>query len=148
MVFNWSLSDSKFPQVSRTLLSILAVVSNVAVRIVSARPPNSDSSNCYILTLKRCTSVNKRKNRGSRCTLNNNITRCPGRFESVGDRMPAKWDQLQTQGIGPSVTHGWATQPRWERSAAMVEEELGVNIAVCPRLQLISHTQQPSPFRE
>ena len=30
----------------------------------------------------------------------------------------------------------------------MVQEELGVNIAVCPRLQLISHTQQPSPFRE
>ena len=40
------------------------------------------------------------------------------------------------------MTHDLATQPRWERSAAMVEEEPGVNIAVCPCLQFISHTQQ------
>ena len=44
MVFTWSLSDSKSPQVSRTLLSILAVVNNVVVWIVSARPPTSKSS--------------------------------------------------------------------------------------------------------
>ena len=46
MVFRWSLSDSKSPQVSRTLLSILAILSNVVVWMVSARPPNSRSSNC------------------------------------------------------------------------------------------------------
>ena len=28
----------------------------------------------------------------------------------------------------------------------MVEEEFGVNIAVCPRLQLTSYTQETSPF--
>ena len=34
MVFHWSLSDSKSPYVSRTLLSILANLNNAAVRIV------------------------------------------------------------------------------------------------------------------
>ena len=44
MVFHWSLSDSKSPQVSRTLLSILAVLNNVVVWMVSAPPPTSKSS--------------------------------------------------------------------------------------------------------
>ena len=44
MVFHWSLSDSKSPQVSRTRLSILAVLSNAVVWIVSTRPPSSKSS--------------------------------------------------------------------------------------------------------
>ena len=43
MVFHWRLSDSKSPQVSRTLLSILAVFNNV-VWMVSTRPPTSKSS--------------------------------------------------------------------------------------------------------
>ena len=44
MVFHWSLSDSKSPQVSRTLLSILAVLSNAVIWIVSTRLPTSQSS--------------------------------------------------------------------------------------------------------
>ena len=44
MVFHWSLRDSKSPQVSRTRLSILAVLSNAVVWIVSSRPPISKSS--------------------------------------------------------------------------------------------------------
>ena len=44
MVFHWSLSDSKSPQVSRTRLRILAVLSNAVVWIVSTRPPTSKSS--------------------------------------------------------------------------------------------------------
>ena len=47
MVFHWSLSDSKSPQVSRTLLSILAVLNNVVVWMVSSRPPASKSSNLF-----------------------------------------------------------------------------------------------------
>ena len=43
MVFHWRLSDSKFPQVSRTLLSILAVFNNAVVWMVSTRPPTSKS---------------------------------------------------------------------------------------------------------
>ena len=44
MVFPWSLSDSKSPQVSRTRLSILVVLSNAVVWIVSTRPLTSKSS--------------------------------------------------------------------------------------------------------
>ena len=44
MAFHWSLSDSMSPQVSRTLLSILAVLNNVGVWMVSTRPPTSKSS--------------------------------------------------------------------------------------------------------
>ena len=44
MVFHWSLSDSKSPQISRTRLRILAVLSNAVVWIVSVRPLISKSS--------------------------------------------------------------------------------------------------------
>ena len=47
MVFHWSLSDSKPPQVSRTLLSILAVLNNVVVWMVSTRPPTSKFSSPF-----------------------------------------------------------------------------------------------------
>ena len=47
MVFHWSLNDSKSPQVSRTRLSILAVLSNAVVWIVSTRPPTSKSSRLF-----------------------------------------------------------------------------------------------------
>ena len=38
MVSYWSLSDSKSPQVSRTLLNILADINNAVVWMVSSRP--------------------------------------------------------------------------------------------------------------
>ena len=44
MVFHWSLSDSKSPQVSMTRLKILAVLSNAVVWIVFTRPLTSKSS--------------------------------------------------------------------------------------------------------
>ena len=47
MVFHWSLSDSKSPQVSRTLLSILAVLNSAVVWMVSTRPPTSKSSSPF-----------------------------------------------------------------------------------------------------
>ncbi len=47
MVFHWSLSDSKSPQISRTLLSILAVLNNAVVWIVSTSPPTSKSSSLF-----------------------------------------------------------------------------------------------------
>ena len=43
MVFHWRLSDSESPHVSRTLLSILAVLNNAVVLIVSTRHPTSKS---------------------------------------------------------------------------------------------------------
>ena len=47
MVFHWSLSDSKTPQVSRTLLSILAVLNNSVVWMVSTRAPTSKYSSPF-----------------------------------------------------------------------------------------------------
>ena len=44
MVFQWSLSDSKSPQVSRILLSILADLKNAVVWMVSTCPLISKSS--------------------------------------------------------------------------------------------------------
>ena len=48
MVFHRRLSDSKSPQVSRTLLSILAVFNNAVVWMVSTRSPTSKSSRPFI----------------------------------------------------------------------------------------------------
>ena len=45
MVSHWILSDSKSPQVSRTLFSILADLNNAVVRMVSNCPIISKSSN-------------------------------------------------------------------------------------------------------
>ena len=47
MVFHWILSDNKSPQVSRTLLSILTVLNNAVVWMVSTRPPTSKSSSPF-----------------------------------------------------------------------------------------------------
>ena len=44
MVFHWSLSDSKSLQVSRTLLSILTILSNAVVWMFSTRLLTSKSS--------------------------------------------------------------------------------------------------------
>ena len=47
MVFHWSLSDSKSPQVSRTHLSNLAVRNNAVVWMVSTHPLTSKSSSPF-----------------------------------------------------------------------------------------------------
>ena len=47
MAFHWSLRDSKSPQVSRTLLSMLVVFSNVVVWMVSTHPLTSKSSSPF-----------------------------------------------------------------------------------------------------
>ena len=44
MVFHWNLIDNKSPQVPMTLLSILVILNNAAVWIVSTLPPTSKSS--------------------------------------------------------------------------------------------------------
>ena len=47
MVFHWSLSDSKCPQFSRILLSILAFLNNAVVWMVFTWPPTSKSSSPF-----------------------------------------------------------------------------------------------------
>ena len=49
-VFHWSLSDSKSPQVFRTLLNILADLSNAVVWILSTSTLISNSSNPFTIT--------------------------------------------------------------------------------------------------
>ena len=51
MVFHWSLSDSKSPQVSWTLLNILAVLNNTVIWMVSTRLPDSKSSSPFNIPL-------------------------------------------------------------------------------------------------
>ena len=48
MVSHWRLNDSKLPQVSWTLRSILDVFNNAVVWMVSTRPPTSKSSRLFI----------------------------------------------------------------------------------------------------
>ena len=47
MAFHWSLSDSKSPQIFRILHSILAILINAVVWMVSTRPPTSKSSSPF-----------------------------------------------------------------------------------------------------
>ena len=61
MVFHWRLSDCKSPQVSRTLLSILAVFNNAVVWMVSTRPPTSKSSRPFshpLVTVPKAPIIN------------------------------------------------------------------------------------------
>ena len=73
-------------------------------------------------SIKRCTCANKRKNSGSRWTISNNITRFTDGSSQLETRCRSE-SQRQTEDFGPSVTHGWATQPKWGRSAAMVSRK-------------------------
>ena len=47
MVFHWSLSDTKTPQVSRTLQGILTVLNNVVVFMFSTHPSTPHSSSPF-----------------------------------------------------------------------------------------------------
>ena len=96
------------------------------------------------LSIKRCTCVNKRRNSGSWCTLDNYITRCHRRLGAIPVGVSWREDvELRASGRQMALGSQWPTveQPRWERSAAMVRRTLGQYVAVCPCLQLNSHTQ-------
>ena len=54
--------------------------------------------------------------------------------------------QRQTEGFRPSMTHGWATQPRWERIAAMVRRTWGQYSNLSPSPTHLSHTTSINPF--
>ncbi len=57
MVFRWTLNDSKSPEVSRTFLSILAVLNNAVVLMVSTHLPTSNSSTHFNNPLVTVTKV-------------------------------------------------------------------------------------------
>ena len=61
MAFQWSQSESKSPQVSRTLLSILAVLNIAVVGMVPACPPTSKSSSRFsnpLVTVPKAPTTN------------------------------------------------------------------------------------------
>ena len=86
-------------------------------------------------SIKRFTCVNKRKNSGSSWTLNTYITRAQTVW--VSWRQDA---ELRASGRQRALAPQWPTveQPKMRKKYCLV------NIAVCPRLQLISHTQPTS----
>ena len=99
-------------------------------------------------SIKRCTCVNKQRKQVAVRQLYNQVPQTSWvssswSWSQLGTRCPCE-NQRQTEGSGSSVTHSWAPQPRWERSAAMVRITLGQYVTVCPRLQLPSHTQPAS----
>ena len=96
-------------------------------------------------SIKRCTCVNKRKNSRSNWTWDNTTTRCPGRFDSVGERMPAWEPACRLRVLRPLVIHGWAALAGCKRSAAMVRRTW-VKITVCPCLQPPLTHKKHHPF--
>ena len=85
------------------------------------------------LSIKRCTSVNKWKNSGSRWALENNITRCLDGSSQLETGCRSE-NQLQTEGFGPLVTPSWATQAKMRKKCCYGQGRTWVNIAVCPCL--------------
>ena len=89
------------------------------------------------LSIKRCTCVNKRMNSGFGWSLNNNITRRQTVWVSRGQDASVRASGRQ-KALGPQ----WPTveQPSQDAKEVLLwSEELWVNIAVCPCLQLIYH---------
>ena len=97
-------------------------------------------------SIKRCTCVNKQKNSRSRCTLNNNITRRQTAWISWSQLVTRyrSESQRQTEGFGSLVTQGWASPAKMRKKCCYGQKNLGQYVAVCPRLQLTSHTQPTS----
>ena len=54
--------------------------------------------------------------------------------------------QRNTEGLGPSVTHGWVTPAKMRKKRCYGRGRTWVQITVCLRLQLISHTQLHHSF--
>ena len=98
-------------------------------------------------SFKRCTCVNKWKNSGSRWTLENNITRCPGGSSQSVTGCQSE-SQLLIEGFGNVVIPGWATQAKMRKKCCYGREK-NLGQYSSPSLSpLISHTQQTSPFRK
>ena len=73
-------------------------------------------------SIKRCTCVNKQKYSGSRWALNNNVTRYPDGSSQLETKCWSE-SQWQTEGFGPSVTHGWATPAKMRKKCCYGREK-------------------------
>ena len=72
MVFHWSLSES--PQVSRTHLSILAVLNNAVIWMVFTRLPTSNSSSPFSNPLAIFTNPSARAGYDTRSIFKRSLT--------------------------------------------------------------------------
>ena len=113
-------------------MSTSGILKNNNGRIVICWPSTEPSS-------KRCTCVNKRKNSGSRWTLNNNITRCTDGSSQLETRHWSE-SQRQTEGFGPSVTHDWATPAKMRKKCCYGQKNLGQYSSLSPSPAHLSHT--------
>ena len=98
--------------------------------------------NCIVwnrTSIKRYTCVNKRKNSGSRWMLENNITSGPGGSSQLETRCRSE-NQIQTEGLWPSVTHGWATQTKMRKMCCYGRGRTWVTITVRFVSTHFSHT--------
>ena len=93
------------------------------------------------LSIKRCTCVNKQKNSRSRWALNNNITRCPGRFESAGEKMP-KWEPVADKGLW-ALSDPRMSNPAWMRKKCCYgrRRTWGQYISLSPSPTHLSYTR-------
>ena len=82
MVFHWSLSDSKSPQFSWTLLSILADFNNTVVYMVSILPLFSNSSH-FFPSFWRLFQVYQLQLVASLLLCSNNIFSCQARSKHL-----------------------------------------------------------------
>ena len=88
--------------------------------------------------IKRCNCVNKRKDSGSRWALENNITMCPGGSIQLETGCQSE-NQPQTEGFGPLMTHGWATQAKMRKKyvRSLLKSSLSVDyvpVYICIRV--------------
>ena len=89
---------------------------------------------------------NKRKNSGSRWTLGNNISWCPGGSTSAETGM-SKWEPA-CRGLGPQRPTVEQPQQICERSVAIDKRKTWVDIAVCPCLHSSLAYNRTSHFRK
>ena len=96
---------------------------------VTGSAPRWDYWPSTVPSIKRWTCVNKRKNSGSRLTLENILTRCPGCSSQLESECRSE-NQLQTDGFGPFVIPSWATQTKMRKKYCYGRWRTWVNIAV------------------
>ena len=96
-------------------------------------------------SIKRCTSVNKRKNSRNRWTIDNNITSYPDGSSQLETGCRSE-TQLQTEGFGPLVTPCWATQAKTRKKYCYGRGSTWVNIAVRPCLHSFLTHNKHHPF--
>ena len=134
--------STELHQKLKLLKSIKAFKCNMSIKLhfLRCHLPNVIYWPSTELSIKRCTCVNKRKNSGSKWTLNNNITRWTDGSSQLETRCRIE-NQRQTEGFGPSVTHGWATPAKMRKKCCYGRRRTwGQYCSLSPSPTHLSHT--------